>query len=157
MRYYRDPHVEVTSGAVRVDGAMYPVRDLLQVWHQRAPGTTRTRSRLLGRVVLVLIISALPLGAVVCGISLFYSAQDRASWGLAAVVVAVCVVGAIALAPLAELPLSWLERSYDRGVGVHELWVRLPDRDVMLLRTSDALRFGQIYRAVQRAVEEDEA
>jgi uncharacterized protein DUF6232 len=157
MRYYRDPHVEVTSGAVRIDGASYPVRDLLRVWHQRGRGTARTRSRVLGRLVLVLIISALPLGAVVCGVSLFYSAWDRASWGLAAVIVAACVIGAIALAPLAELPLGWLDRSYDRGDAVHELWARLPEGDVLLLRTSDGLRFGQIYRAVQRAVDEEEA
>ena len=53
------------------------------------------------------------------------------------------------------MPLGWLDRSYDRGSGVTELWVRHRGADLMLLRTSDAHRFGQIYRALQRAVEED--
>jgi hypothetical protein len=153
--YYRDRRVEVTSATITVDGVAYRVRDLSLVWHRKGRGTVRTRSRLLGRAVLVLLISALPAGAIVCGVSLVYSAQDRAHWRLAAVIVAVLGVGALALAPLAELPLGWLDRSYDRGSAVHELWARLHDRDVLLLRTSDALHFGQIYRAVQRAVEAD--
>lgn len=33
-------------------------------------------------------------------------------------------------------------------------WVQHHGREVLLLRTPDALRFGQIYRAVQRAVEQ---
>ncbi|GIF67278.1 hypothetical protein Ais01nite_53130 [Asanoa ishikariensis] len=152
--YYRDPHVQVTSDAVRVDGVSYPVTALELVWHHRGSGTTRTRSRRLGRGVLILIISILPLAAIVCAISLVYSASDRAAWGLAAGVLAVGVIGALALAPLAEVPLGWLDRSYDRGNAVNELWVRYAGEDRLLLRTSDALRFGQIYRAVQRAVEQ---
>jgi hypothetical protein len=153
--YYRDQHVLITSQAVRVDGVTYPVRELDLVWHQRGSGTARTRSRLLGRGVLILIISVLPLVAIVCGVSLVYSAQARENWGLAAVVIAVCLIGALALAPLAEVPLGWLDRSYDRGSGVTELWVRHRGADLMLLREADAHRFGQIYRALQRAVEED--
>jgi hypothetical protein len=37
---------------------------------------------------------------------------------------------------------------------VNEIWVRYAGEDQLLLRTSNALRFGQIYRAVQRAVEQ---
>jgi hypothetical protein len=153
--YYRDQHVQITSAAVRVAGAAYSVPELEYVWHQRGRGSVRTRSRLLGRGVLIVVISVLPLVAIVCGVSLVYSAQARANWGLAAVVIAVCVVGALALAPLAEVPLGWLDRSYDRGGAVQELWVRHRGADIMLLSSSDAQRFGQIYRAVQRAVEED--
>lgn len=152
--YYRDQHVQVTSDAVRVDGATYPVAALALVWHQRGPATTRTRSRRAGRGALILIISILPLAAIVCALSLVYSASDRSRWGLAAVIVAVGLIAALALAPLAEVPLGWLDRSYDRGNRVNELWVRYAGHDQMLLRTTNALRFGQIYRAVQRAVEQ---
>jgi len=151
--YYRDRHVLVTSDAVRVGGVTYPVAALALVWHRRGPGTTRTISRRLGRGVLILIISVLPLAAIVCAVSLVYSATDRSAWGLALIVLAAGLVGALALAPLAELPLGWLDRSYDRGNAVNELWVRYAGEDVLLLRTTNALRFGQIYRAVQRAVE----
>jgi hypothetical protein len=151
--YYHDQHVQVTSDVVRVDGVSYPVAALALVWHKRGPGTTRTWSRRLGRGVLILIISILPLAAIVCAVSLVYAASDRAAWGLAAGVLGVGLIGALALAPLAELPLGWLDRSYDRGTVVNELWVRCAGEDRMLLRTTNTLRFGQIYRAVQRAVE----
>jgi hypothetical protein len=153
--YYRDRHVHVTSTTVSAGGAAYPVHDLELVWHRRGRGSARTRSRLVGRGVLIVLISVLPLVAIVCGVSLVYSAQARANWGLAAVVIVVCVVGAAALAPLAEVPLGWLDRSYDRGGAVNELWVRYRGADIMLISSSDAQRFGQIYRAVQRAVEHD--
>jgi hypothetical protein len=55
-----------------------------------------------------------------------------------------------------EIPLMALERSYDRGTHVHELWVQCRGEERVLVRTSNALRFGQIYRAVQRAVEQNE-
>ena len=152
--YFRDENVQVTSDAVRVDGTTYPVAALELVWHRRGPGTTRTMSRRVGRGVLILVISIVPLAAIVCAISLVYSATDRSAWGLAAIVLAVGVIGALALAPFAEVPLSWLDRSYDRGTVVSELWVRFGGQDLMLLRTTNTLRFGQIYRAVQRAVEQ---
>ncbi|MDG4823428.1 DUF6232 family protein [Asanoa sp. WMMD1127] len=151
--YYRDQHVQVTSDAVRVDGVLYPVAALEMVWHKRGSGTTGTRSRRLGRGALILIISILPLAAIVCAISLVYSAGDRAAWGLAAAVLGAGVIGALVLLPFAELPLSWLDRSYDEGTAVNEIWIRYAGHDQLLLRTTNTLRFGQIYRAVQRAVE----
>lgn len=152
--YFRDQSVQVTSDAVRVDGTTYPVAALQMVWHRRGPGTTRTMSRRFGRGVLILVISILPLAAIVCAISLVYSATDRSAWGLAIVVLAAGLVGALVLAPFAEIPLGWLDRSYDRGTVVSELWVRYAGEDRLLLRTTNTLRFGQIYRAVQRAVEQ---
>ncbi len=152
--YYRDDRVQVTSESVRADGHNVPIAELNYVWHSRGRGSVRARSRLLGRGVLIFLLSIPPLVGVVCVLSLAYSAHDRGNWKVAATVLAVCVVGALALTPFLELPLGWLDRSYDRGSGVHELWVRRDGQEIMLVRTSDALRFGQIYRAVQRAVEQ---
>jgi hypothetical protein len=42
---------------------------------------------------------------------------------------------------------------YSRGVVVQEIWADWHGQDILLLRCSDQLRFGQIYRALQRAVE----
>lgn len=151
--YYRDDTVQVTSESIRTSGHTVPVAELTYVWHDRGPASARARSRLLGRGVLIFLLSIPPLVAIVCVVSLVYAAQDTGEWLLAGTIVAVCVVGTLALTPFLELPLSWLDRSYDRGSAVHELWVQYRGREVMLLRTSDALRFGQIYRAVQRAVE----
>nr|MDT0663083.1 DUF6232 family protein [Micromonospora sp. DSM 115978] len=151
--YYRDDTVQVTSESIRAGGHAIPVAELTYVWHARGRPTARDRSRLLGRGVLIFLLSIPPLVAVVCVVSLAYAAEDRGEWVLAATILAVFAVGALALTPFLELPLGWLDRSYDRGAAVHELWVQRHGQEIMLLRTSDQLRFGQIYRAVQRAVE----
>jgi hypothetical protein len=151
--HYEDATIQVTSHAIRVDGAVYAIRDLTYVWHQRGRTTARGGARRVGRGVLILLLSIPPLIAAVCLVSLAYSAKERANWGLALGIVAVGVVAALALAPLVEIPLAWLDRSYDRGTRTQELWVQCRGREVMLLRSGDAMRFGRVYRAVQRAVE----
>ncbi|GAA3727285.1 hypothetical protein GCM10022225_05720 [Plantactinospora mayteni] len=152
--YYRDDTVRVTSETIHVNGRSVPVAEVSYVWHARGRGTARTRGRLAGRGVLIFLLSIPPLVAVVCVLSLAYSAQDRGEWRLAAIILAVCVVGALALIPFLEVPLYWLDRSYERGAKVQELWVQYRGEEVILLRSSDALRFGQIYRAIQRAIEQ---
>lgn len=152
--YYRDDTVQVTSESLRAGGHMIPIAELTYVWHARGPASARDRSRRLGRGVLIFLLSIPPLLAIVCVVSLVYAARDSGEWIVAGTVVAVGAVGALALTPFLELPLGWLDRSYDRGVRAQELWVQYRGQQVMLLRTSDALRFGQIYRAVQRAVEQ---
>jgi hypothetical protein len=152
--YYRDDTVQVTSESVRAGGHALPIAELSYVWHVKARGSMRSRSHLLGRGALIFLFSIPPVVALVCVVSLAYSAQDRGDWALAATILAVCVIGGLALMPFLEVPLGWLDRSYDRGAGVHELWVRHAGQEIMLVRTTDALRFGQIYRAVQRAVEQ---
>ncbi|MER6593413.1 DUF6232 family protein [Micromonospora purpureochromogenes] len=151
--YYRDDTVQVTSESIRAGGHAIRIADVTYVWHARGATTLAVRGRVLGRGVLVLLLSLPPLVALVCVVSLAWSAQDRGNWKLALVILAGCAVGALALTPFLELPLSWLDRSYERGNRVHELWVQHHGQEVMLVRTPDALRFGQIYRAVQRAVE----
>jgi hypothetical protein len=152
--YYRDDAVQVTSESVRAGGHAVPIAELTYVWHARGRTTVREGSHLVGRGVLVFLLSIPPLVAVVCVVALAYSAQDRGNWKLAVTIVAACAAGALALTPFLEFPLRWLDRSYDRGASVHELWVQRRGQEIMLLRTSDGLRFGQIYRALQRAVEQ---
>lgn len=154
--FYRDESVQVTSTIIRVDGRGYRIADLTYVWHQRGRGSARTWSRIAVRGLLIFLLSAPPLVAIVCLVSLVYSAWDRANWQLALIILAVCAVGAFALAPFLEIPLGWLDRSYDRGGSVNEIWIQCAGEEVRLVSTSDALRFGQIYRAVQRAVEQGE-
>ncbi|WP_446213055.1 DUF6232 family protein [Micromonospora sp. IBSANI012] len=151
--YYRDDTVQVTSESIRAGGHAVRIADVTYVWHARGATTLAVRGRVLGRGVLVLLLSLPPLVALVCVVSLAWSAQDRGNWKLALVILAGCAVGALALTPFLEVPLSWLDRSYERGNRVHELWVQHHGQEMMLVRTPDALRFGQIYRAVQRAVE----
>ncbi|MEU7758295.1 MULTISPECIES: DUF6232 family protein [Micromonospora] len=152
--YYRDDTVQVTSEAIHAGGQAVALADVTYVWHARGTTTLAVRGRVLGRGVLVLLLSLPPLVAVVCVLSLAWSAQDRGEWKLALIILAAFVVVGLALTPFLEVPLGWLDRSYERGNRVHELWVQHHGRETMLVRTPDALRFGQIYRAVQRAVEQ---
>lgn len=152
--YYRDDTVQVSSEWIRVDGQAVRVADVTRVWHLRSRTGVAVRSRVFGRAVLVLLLSAPPLVALVCVVSLVYDVRARSDWRPALVALGLGVVVTLLLAPLLEWPLGWLDRSYDRGSRVRELWVRVRNEDVLLLRSSDGLRFGQIYRAVQRAVEQ---
>jgi len=151
--YYRDDSVQVTSEAVCAGGHAIPVAELTYVWHVRRRGSVREGGRLVGRGILIFLLSIPPLVAVVCVLSLAYTAHDRGDWLVPGIILALCVVGALALAPFLEVPLGWLDRSYDKGARIHELWVQRRGQEILLLSTSDALRFGQIYRAVQRVVE----
>ncbi|SBT52883.1 DUF6232 family protein [Micromonospora auratinigra] len=152
--YYRDDAVQVTSQAIHAGGHVVRLADVTYVWHARGATTLAVRGRVVGRGVLVLLLSLPPLVALVCVLSLAWAAQDRGNWKLALTILAAFVVVGLALTPFLELPLGWLDRSYERGSRVNELWVQHLGREVLLLRTPDALRFGQIYRAVQRAVEQ---
>ncbi|MFI7430483.1 DUF6232 family protein [Micromonospora sp. NPDC049836] len=152
--YYRDDAVQVTSEAIRAGGHVVRLADVGYVWHARGATTLAVRGRVLGRGVLVLLLSLPPLVALVCVLSLAWAAQDRGNWKLALLVLGAFVAVGLVLIPFLELPLGWLDRSYERGSRVHELWVQHHGQEVLLLRTPDALRFGQIYRAVQRAIEQ---
>jgi hypothetical protein len=140
--YYRDASAQVTSESIHANGVTVRIADITFVWHDRGRGTARVRSRVLGRGVLIFLLSIPPLVALVCVVALAYSAQDRGKWGLAVAIVAVCAAAALALTPFMELPLSWLDRSYSRGSAVQELWVQHNGQEQMLLRTADAHHGG---------------
>jgi hypothetical protein len=145
--YYRDDTVRVTSSWVQAYGLTYPLSDLSYVWHRRTKRDLRVGGRIAGRWALVTLLAA----PVAIGALWLFT-----GWGLAVVGLAVLVGLVFTLTPLSEFPLMALERSYDRGSAVHEIWVQCRGTDVLLLRTNDALRFGQIYRALQRALEQTE-
>lgn len=151
--YYRDDAVQVTSEAIRSGGHRVPIAEIRYVWHTKGRTTLAVRGRLLSRGVLVLLLSLPPLAAAVCALSLVWSAPER-GWLPVMLTLAGCLLLALAVLPFLEIPLGWLDRSYERGSRVHELWVQAQGRELLLLRTPNALRFGQIYRAVQRAVEQ---
>lgn len=84
LTYYRDPTVLVTSHALNIDGRIFVLDDLGDVWHREADGGPR-----------------------------------------------------------------W------RRTKAREIWAVWHGQELMLLRISDPTRFGQIYRAIQRAFEQN--
>ncbi|SCL29414.1 hypothetical protein GA0070616_3880 [Micromonospora nigra] len=150
ITYYHDRSVQVTSAAIRADDRVYPLAEITLVWHQRGSRSWRV---LAGRGAIGAALAG-PLVAAVAGVAL-------AIWWNRSLTVTIAIVGAsalvgLAVGPAADFLFEHLDRSYARGSRQRELWVRWRGRPVRLLRTADARRFGQIYRAVQRAVEATE-
>ncbi len=150
ITYYRDRSVEVTSDAVRVDGRVYRLGDLVRVWHRRGE---RSWGAVAGRGALGAAMLG-PLVAAAIGIGIALSIDASTSTTIALVGGSILV--GLAAGPLADFLLEHLDRSYARGSRRLELWVDLRGTPVLLLETGDALRFGQIYRALQRALEGSE-
>ncbi|MGC4805214.1 DUF6232 family protein [Micromonospora sp. DT233] len=149
--YYEDKSVRVTGTAVRIDDRVYPLAEISLVWHLRGGRSWRV---LAGRGALGVALAG-PLVAAALGVAL-------ALWLHRSVTVTIAIVGAsvlvgLAVGPVADFLFEYLDRSYTRGSRQLELWARWRGQPVRLLSTRDALRFGQIYRAVQRAVEAGQA
>lgn len=147
ITYYDDRSVRVDSTAIRVDGRAYPLAEIGMVWHRRGDRSWRV---LAGRGAIGVALAG-PLVAALLGVAL-------ALWLHRSLTVTVAIVGAsvlvgLAVGPLADFLFEHLDRSYVRGSRQWEMWARWRGHPVLLLRTGDALRFGKIYRAVQRAME----
>jgi hypothetical protein len=151
ITYYDDRSVRVTSEAIRVAGRAYPLMELAEIWHQRG---TRSWGVLAGRGALGVGLIG-PLVAAVVGIAIAIRFHSSLTVTLA-IIGASCLVG-LAVGPVADLLLEYLDRSYTRGSHRLEIWVRWHGQPVRLVQTHDALKFGQIYRALQRAVEQRQA
>jgi hypothetical protein len=152
--FYRDGEVTVTEAAIVVDGRAFPIAELSFVWHQRGRPTLRTASRRWVRWGLIAVLAAPVVAAAVAVAGLVAGGGGVvARVGVAAALIALGLALLALLVPLVEFPMMALERSYDRGTEVREIWVRWRDQDLVLLRTTDAARFGRIYRAIERAVE----
>jgi hypothetical protein len=148
--YYRDRAVEVTTDRLRVEQRSYRLAELARVWHHRGRRSWRALAGrgALGAMMLV------PLATAAVGM-LVAVQLDTSTTTTVTLVAAACLVG-LAAVPLADLLLDRVDRSYDRGSRDLELWAEIRGTPVLMLRTRNAQRFGQIYRALQRALERTE-
>lgn len=145
--FYQDPAVRITSRRIEVDGRGYPLHELRRVWHSSG---ARSWLTVAGRSSLALaIITPVALAAV--GVAFALSVDAPVTTTLALVLGAV-LVGLLA-GPLADVLLERVDRSYARGGRQIEIWALWRDTPVLLVRTGDRLRFGRIYRALERALE----
>jgi hypothetical protein len=152
--YYRDDRIQITSSAVRIDGQTFLLGDLEYVWHRRGTADLTAVLRRLARWGLFLLAAVIGLA---CAVKTPALLRFGAGGPDILVRLAFVLAGSFALLaigwPLMELVLSGLDHVYSRGVVVQEIWADWRGRDILLLRCSDQMRFGQIYRALQRAVE----
>jgi hypothetical protein len=150
IEYYRDRSVTVTSAGVQVDGRAYRLGEFARVWHHRG---RRSWSSVAGRGAIG-IAMIIPVLAGALGILVALSIAASVATTIA--LVGGGVLFGLAALPLADVLLERMDRSYSRGSRSLEIWADVRGARVLLLQTDDALRFGQIYRALQRALERGE-
>jgi hypothetical protein len=146
--YYRDSEVWITSSGVHMNGQDVPLAALMRVWHRQGP---RSWGTVAGRGMLALaILAPLAIGGqgIAIGLILHVSAP------ITAALVGGGVLLGLATVPIADLILDHVDRSYDRGSRTLQIWARTPAGEMLLLSTRDRARFGRIYRALQRALEQ---
>jgi hypothetical protein len=147
VTYYDDKSVQITSDAIRIGGRRYPLRELARVWHSKGARSWRAVA---GRGAIGMVLLG-PLVAAAFGIVIALTLRTSLDVTIAIVGVS-CLVG-LGVGPLADFMLERMDRSYARGSRSLEIWATWRGQQVLLLQTGDALRFGQIYRALQRALE----
>ncbi len=145
--YYRDGDVWITSSGVRMNGRELRLDDLRQVWHKRS---RRSWGTIAGRGALGL---AMLVPVLVGALGILVAFLIDASRSMTIALVGGGILIGLAAAPLADVLLEHVDRSYDRGSRTRAIWARTAAGDVLLLRTADNARFGRIYRALQRALE----
>ncbi|MFI5490919.1 DUF6232 family protein [Actinoplanes sp. NPDC051859] len=151
VTYYRDREVLVTSSGIRIGGHDYRLHDFAQVWHERG---RRQWGAVAGRGAIgIAILAPVVIGAFGVLLALVIDASTSTTIALAGGGI---LVG-LAAAPLADVLLEFMDRSYDRGSRRMEIWADVRGHRTMLLRTENAQRFGQIYRALQRALDHEPA
>ncbi|MGI5244831.1 DUF6232 family protein [Dactylosporangium sp. CA-139066] len=150
--YYRDNVVHISSGGVRVAEAWYPLETLTYIWHERTGRLRHGAYMLATRGGAVLLVIGLLIAAGVFARRIDITGEQRTMY-IAGGILAVIVIGGIVAFSLEGL-LDLLDRAHDHGKGVHEIWVRTAAGDSMIYSTTDSPKFGQIYRALQRAVEQ---
>jgi hypothetical protein len=149
--YYRDDAVHISSGGVQVGGAWYPLDTLSYVWHQRTGRLRHGAYMIASRTAALGVVVALIVGLGFAARSVNLSG-DQKTMLIAGGILGVVVIGGLAAFGVEGL-LELVDRTHEHGRGMHEIWVRCGDRETMLYCTTDSTKFGQIYRALQRAIE----
>ncbi|MFB9234166.1 DUF6232 family protein [Plantactinospora siamensis] len=148
ITYYDDGAVLVTSAVVRVGQRGCPIGDIERVWVERGGRSWRVLAGRGGLALALLGTLAAAVLALVVAVRLHASGTVTV-----ALIGAACLLGLAVLGPLPDLLLDRLDRSYAHGSAQLRLWVLLRGHPVPLLTSRDALRFGQIHRALRRALE----
>ncbi|BCY11474.1 DUF6232 family protein [Actinoplanes sp. L3-i22] len=143
--YYQDADVTVAASGLEVHGRKYPLGEIEQAWRRgrRAAG----RKAVIAGVVLAAMV------AVEISVGLLTS-WIWAGPGLllVAVILLVRVVAHLAAGSTGLQALEDLRR-YGR---LHELWVTVAHAPILVLSTDDAIRYGQVCRALSRALSDHE-
>jgi hypothetical protein len=152
--FYRDSGVYVGSAELQVEDRAYRLDDLQLVWHRRGPRGAHGAGIILARLLLVLAVVGAIAAAGVALRRVDFAHYDNTTM-LAGAVLGVVLLGTVGLF-VVEGVITLIERTYEKGSAEHQIWARHFNDDVLLFATRDKLKFGKIYRALQRAIEHRE-
>jgi hypothetical protein len=162
--YYRDDNVVVTSNFIQVEGRRFRIDELEYVWHAEAGPSWRTMRRGAGRGVIntSMLLAGIAGAIVLIGLLASAYSETRLEMALGNLPIprnTLLLVAAIMLvAGFAPLIFEWalirIDDSYDKGGSVYEIRALVQGQEIVLLRLADATLFGKIYRAMQRALED---
>lgn len=124
-----------------------PLQELERVWYRRTGRSWRPLARRGALVILML--SPLVAAGIALAVAL---AIDTSLVNRFAIVVGAALLG-LAVGPLMDLVLEHFDRSYARGAYTYQIWALRRGSPVLLLETDDALKFGQTYRTIERALD----
>jgi hypothetical protein len=152
--YYRDPQVEITSEEVHLGDATFSLFELEYVWHREGEAEASVRLRPVRRGAIGF---ALIMGGLLAAIGVIYllaTSVGHATSASRVLIPLAIVVALIGFAgPIIESAMHRIDETHDKGSRVQEIWALIDGMERMLVSTSDAHRFGKIYRALQRAIE----
>ncbi|WP_436534405.1 DUF6232 family protein [Actinoplanes sp. HUAS TT8] len=141
--YYQDADITVAASGVEVHGRAYPLGQIEEAW--RGGRRTAGRKALLAWAILLVAI-------VVEGAVWWTTRWIWAGRGLL-LVAAILLVRVIAHLAAGSSGLQAMEdiRRYGRR---QELWISVARAPVRVLSTDDAIRYGQVCRALTRALDD---
>jgi hypothetical protein len=139
--YYQDAQICVASSGVWVGDQRYPLCDIESAWRA---GRRRPGRRVVVAAALLVIIVAAELSVGVLG----WWVIPGGGVLLLATILLVHVIARVAGAARALQAMEDI-RQYGRHL---ELWATISRTPVLLVETDDAIRYGQICRALTRAL-----
>lgn len=144
--YYQDADITVAADCIQVGSRLYALGDIDDAWRRGRRAVGRNSAAAGAMLVLV------------AGVEVSLGLLTRWIWAGPGLLL---VAGALLVRVVAQLvasssALQAVEnlRRYGRRL---ELWVSVARAPVLVLRTHDAIRYGQVCRAVVRALDDHEA
>jgi hypothetical protein len=153
--YYHDRQVYITSAGIQVDGRWYPLAELEAIRHRRHQRPLSYSAKLLTTIGVFV---ALVVALVVAAVWAFSSVLGRSDGPgrLMALLVALPVlalVGMFVARATIDGPLEMLDRLHVHGAARHELRASWHGEEIVVFESTDAHRFGKVYRSLRRAIE----
>jgi hypothetical protein len=145
--YYRDDSLRVTARQIQTVDGVYPLVELDDVWLEYGPWQPERAAGILLLRVMVGVAGLALIGAVV---AVVIDVSDPGGDLMPAWV----VYGFLFASPVVlGVLIRYAEKAGEAGTRTLLLCARWQGREVTLYATTNPTRFGQVHRAVQRALE----